>query len=55
MSHAHAVLTPKGRIKLALVIAEGGLVDPPAAERFQCAPATANSGLIVTGPATSRA
>jgi transposase len=41
MSHANALLTPKGRLKLASVIIDEGWSIRRAAERFQCSPTTA--------------
>ena len=41
MSHANALLTPKGRLKLASAIVDEGWPVRRAAERFQCSPTTA--------------
>ena len=41
MSHANALLAPKGRLKLASAIVDQGWPIRRAAERFQCSPATA--------------
>ncbi len=40
-SHAKALLTPKGRLKLATSIVDDGWSIRRAAERFQCSPTTA--------------
>lgn len=42
MSHANALLTPKGRLNLAVLVVERGWPIRRAAERFQCSPATAS-------------
>jgi transposase InsO family protein len=41
MSHANALLTPRGRLRLACCVVEDGWTLRRAAERFQCSPATA--------------
>lgn len=41
MSHANALLAPKGRLKLASAIVDQGWPIRRAAERFQCSPTTA--------------
>lgn len=41
MSHANALLTPRGRLKLASLIVDAGWSIRRAAERFQCSSATA--------------
>lgn len=41
MSHANALLAPKGRLKLAMTIVVEGWTIRRAAERFQCSPTTA--------------
>ena len=41
MSHANALLAPKGRLKLATTIVVDGWTIRRAAERFQCSPTTA--------------
>ncbi|MBY3808071.1 helix-turn-helix domain-containing protein, partial [Rhodococcus fascians] len=41
MSHANALLTPKGRLKLATSIVDDGWSIRRAAERFQVSPTTA--------------
>jgi hypothetical protein len=41
MSHANALMTPKGRLKLASVIVDEGWSIGRAAQQFQCSPTTA--------------
>src|SRR4029079_10545418 len=41
MTHANALLTPKGRLRLARCVVEDGWTYARAAERFQCSTATA--------------
>lgn len=41
MSHANALLTPRGRLRLACCVVDDGWTLHRAAERFQCSPATA--------------
>lgn len=41
MSHANALLAPKGRLKLAMTIVVDGWTIRRAADRFQCSPTTA--------------
>ncbi|HME02121.1 MAG TPA: leucine zipper domain-containing protein, partial [Solirubrobacteraceae bacterium] len=41
MSHANALLTPKGRLRLARCVVEDGWPLRRAGERFQCSPTTA--------------
>lgn len=41
MTHANAFLTPRGRLALARLVVDAGWTYRRAAERFQCAPATA--------------
>lgn len=42
VSHANALLTPRGRLNLAVLVVEQGWPIRRAAERFQCSPATAS-------------
>ena len=54
MVHANALLTPRGRLALAVCVVEDGWSLRRAAERFQTSPQTAGGGPagigIVIGP-----